>query len=56
MSADFGVKMQVGSTVAIFINALNSTFGVQIDGMDVLPDNFYNKEVFAEILAKYGKR
>ena len=38
-----------------FINTLNSTFDIQIDGMDMLPDNFYNINAIVELLAKYGK-
>lgn len=39
-----------------FINALNAEFDIELDGMDILPDNFYNIDAIVELLGRYGKQ
>ena len=33
---------------------LDKTFGIHIDGMDIIPDNFQNVEAIANLLTKNG--
>lgn len=37
-----------------FLTRLDSEFNINIDGMDILPDNFSNIDSIVELLCKYG--
>lgn len=36
-----------------FVSSLNREFGIEIDGLDIIPENFYNIEAVEELLKKY---
>lgn len=40
--------------VVNLVNDLDSTFGVSIDGMDILPENFVTVESIEQLLKKNG--
>lgn len=37
-----------------FLTRLDSEFNINIDGMDILPDNFSNIDSIVELLGRYG--
>lgn len=37
-----------------FVNQLNAEFRIEIDGMDILPENFSDIEAIVSLLKKYG--
>lgn len=37
-----------------FITSLNSEFGIEIDGLDIVPENFGNIEAVEALVKKYG--
>lgn len=37
------------------VNDLDSTFGISIDGVDILPENFATVEAIEQLLKKNGK-
>jgi len=37
-----------------FMTQLRTEFGVEIDGMDIVPENFSNIDVIVALLKKYG--
>lgn len=40
--------------VVSLVELLESTFGIVIDGLDILPENFQNVKAIADIVAKNG--
>ena len=38
------------------VNELDSTFGVSIDGVDILPENFCSVDAIARLLVKNGAK
>ena len=37
-----------------FMTRLNEEFDIEIDGMDIVPENFANIDAIVALLAKYG--
>jgi acyl carrier protein len=38
------------------VNELDSTFGISIDGVDILPENFCSVDAIARLLVKNGAK
>lgn len=38
------------------VNELDSTFGISIDGVDILPENFCSVDAIAKLLVKNGAK
>lgn len=36
------------------VSELDQIYGISIDGMDILPTNFYNVDAIAALLSRYG--
>lgn len=36
------------------VSDLDQTYGISIDGMDILPTNFYNVDAIVALLLRYG--
>lgn len=36
------------------VSELDSTFGISIDGLDIIPENFVSAEAIANVVAKNG--
>lgn len=39
-----------------FLTQLDAEFGIDIDGLDILPENFSNIDSIVELLGRYGVR
>jgi acyl carrier protein len=54
-SSDFIADGMLDSfDVVTLVAALDETYGISIDGVEIVPDNFRNLDSIAALLRKYG--
>ena len=54
-SADFIADGMLDSfDMVTLVSRLDKTFGISIDGVDIVPENFSNLETIAALLRKHG--
>lgn len=54
-SSDFiGEGLLDSFDLVTFVSDLDKTFGISIEGVDILPENFANLDAIATLLKKYG--
>lgn len=40
--------------IVTLVSELDETYGISIDGLDILPENFYNYKAIADVVVKNG--
>lgn len=54
-SSDFIADGMLDSfDVVMLVSTLDKTYGISIDGVDIVPENFSNLSTIAALLQKYG--